>query len=172
MRENHTCERLPSFSSPRCFPNPQSGSDARFVPQQNSPIPSPYTPQSPIDYMPYNSSTYSQHQQSQQGDNSPPPPVLWQNCVQSGVRLMRFAPLSVFSLTGRARHIRDNKVSGQLSSKSSNHNIRPGEDYVNSAHRLGNEVFAGWLCDNGSRQTVAAFPLPFLTANVNKQTHT
>lgn len=63
---------------------------------------------------------------------------------------MQFALLSVFSLTGRARHLRDNKVSGQLSSKSSNHNIRPGEDYVNSAHRLGNEVFVGLLCDNGS----------------------
>lgn len=48
----------------------------------------------------------------------------------------------VFSLTGRTRHVRDNKVSEQLSSKSSNHNVRPGEDYVNSAHRLGNEVFA------------------------------
>lgn len=55
---------------------------------------------------------------------------------------MRFSQSSFFSLTGRARHIRENKVSEQLSSKSSNHNIRPSEDYVNSAHRLGNEVFA------------------------------
>uniref|UniRef100_A0A3Q1BMG9 Nipped-B protein n=1 Tax=Amphiprion ocellaris TaxID=80972 RepID=A0A3Q1BMG9_AMPOC len=49
-----------------CFTSPQSGSGSRFVPQQNSPIPSPYTPQSPADYMQYNPPSYSQHQQSQQ----------------------------------------------------------------------------------------------------------
>lgn len=40
------------------------------------------------------------------------------------------------------RNVRDNKVSGQLSSKSSNHNVRLGsdEDYMNMAHRLANEV--------------------------------
>lgn len=38
--------------------------------------------------------------------------------------------------------MRDNKVSGQLTSKPSNHNIRLGsdKDYVSPAHRLGNEV--------------------------------
>uniref|UniRef100_A0A3Q1ETJ2 Nipped-B protein n=1 Tax=Acanthochromis polyacanthus TaxID=80966 RepID=A0A3Q1ETJ2_9TELE len=51
-----------------CFTSPQSGSGSRFVPQQNSPIPSPYTPQSPADYMQYNPPSYSQHQQSQQGE--------------------------------------------------------------------------------------------------------
>ncbi len=40
------------------------------------------------------------------------------------------------------RNIHDNKVSGQLSSNSSNHNARLGsdEEYMNMAHRLGNEV--------------------------------
>uniref|UniRef100_A0AAQ4PLU0 Nipped-B protein n=1 Tax=Gasterosteus aculeatus aculeatus TaxID=481459 RepID=A0AAQ4PLU0_GASAC len=51
-----------------CFASPQSGSSARFLPQQNSPIPSPYTPQSPADYMQYNPPSYSQHQQTQQGE--------------------------------------------------------------------------------------------------------
>ncbi|KAF3849087.1 hypothetical protein F7725_015584 [Dissostichus mawsoni] len=96
-----------SQSPAGCFASPQSGSGARFVPQQNSPIPSPYTPQSPADYMQYNPPSYSQHQQTQQ-----------------------------------VRTIHDNKVSGQLSGTSSNHNARLGsdEDYIHMAHRLGNEV--------------------------------
>ncbi|KAK1884482.1 Nipped-B-like protein B [Dissostichus eleginoides] len=96
-----------SQSPAGCFASPQSGSGARFVPQQNSPIPSPYTPQSPADYMQYNPPSYSQHQQTQQ-----------------------------------VRTIHDNKVSGQLSATSSNHNARLGsdEDYIHMAHRLGNEV--------------------------------
>ncbi|CAI5666931.1 unnamed protein product [Oreochromis niloticus] len=93
-----------------CFTSPQSGSGPRFVPQQNSPIPSPYTPQSPADYMQYNPPSYSQHQHAQQ--------------VTSGLR-----------------NIHDSKVSGHLSTDLSNHNARLGsdEDYMNVAHRLGNE---------------------------------
>ncbi|XP_034752577.1 nipped-B-like protein isoform X2 [Etheostoma cragini] len=104
-------------SPPGCFNSPQSGSGARFV--QNSPIPSPYTPQSPADYMQYNPPSYSQHQQTQQ-----------------------------------VRNIHDNKVSGQLSSTSSNQNARLGsdEDYINMAHRLGNE-------ENNPSMRVAAFPV-------------
>ncbi|XP_026153365.1 nipped-B-like protein B isoform X2 [Mastacembelus armatus] len=49
-----------------CFISSQSGSATQFIPQQNSPIPSPYTPQSPADYMQYNPPSYSQHQQAQQ----------------------------------------------------------------------------------------------------------
>ncbi|XP_037608532.1 nipped-B-like protein B isoform X2 [Sebastes umbrosus] len=102
-----------------CFTSPQSGSGARFVPQQNSPIPSPYTPQSPADYMQYNPPSYSQHQQTQQ-----------------------------------VRNIHDDKVSGQLSSASSNHNARLGsdEDYINMAHRLGNE-------ENDPSMRAATFPV-------------
>ncbi|XP_069028403.1 nipped-B-like protein B isoform X2 [Embiotoca jacksoni] len=104
-----------------CFTSPQSGSGTRFVPQQNSPIPSPYTPQSPADYMQYNPPSYSQQQQSQQVASS-------------------------------LRNIHDNKVSGQLSSNSSNHNARLGsdEDYMNVAHRLGHE-------ENDSSMKAAAF---------------
>ncbi|KAK9532406.1 hypothetical protein VZT92_009788 [Zoarces viviparus] len=102
-----------------CFASPQSGSGARFLPQQNSPIPSPYTPQSPADYMQYNPPSYSQHQQTQQ-----------------------------------VRNIHDDKVSGQLSSTSSNHNARLGsdEDYINTAHRLGNE-------ENDPSMRAATFPV-------------
>uniref|UniRef100_A0A3Q1J4Q2 Nipped-B protein n=1 Tax=Anabas testudineus TaxID=64144 RepID=A0A3Q1J4Q2_ANATE len=49
-----------------CFTSQQFGSATQFVPQQNSPIPSPYTPQSPADYMHYNPPSYSQHSQTQQ----------------------------------------------------------------------------------------------------------
>ncbi|XP_068429605.1 nipped-B-like protein B isoform X2 [Clinocottus analis] len=102
-----------------CFASPQSGSGARFLPQQNSPIPSPYTPQSPADYMQYNPPSYSQHQQTQQ-----------------------------------VRNIHDNKVSGPLSTTSSNHNARlgSGEDYINMAHRLGNE-------ENDPSMRAATFPV-------------
>lgn len=43
---------------------------------------------------------------------------------------------------GGMRNIHDNKVSGQISSNSANHNARHGsnEDYMNIVHRLGNEV--------------------------------
>uniref|UniRef100_A0A8C2ZHW6 Nipped-B protein n=1 Tax=Cyclopterus lumpus TaxID=8103 RepID=A0A8C2ZHW6_CYCLU len=101
-----------------CFASPQSGSGARFLPQQNSPIPSPYTPQSPADYMQYNPPSYSQHQQTQQ-----------------------------------VRNIHDDKVSAPLSSTASNHNVRLGsdEDYINMAHRLGNE--------NDPSMRAATFPV-------------
>ncbi|XP_041815980.1 nipped-B-like protein isoform X1 [Chelmon rostratus] len=105
-----------------CFTSPQSGSGTRFVPQQNSPIPSPYTPQSPTDYMQYNPPSYSQHQQSQQ-------------------------------VAGGVRNIHDNKVSGQLSRNSSHHNVRlSDEDYMNMAHRLGNE-------ENDPSMRAATFPV-------------
>ncbi|KAM3874275.1 nipped-B-like protein B [Diretmus argenteus] len=105
-----------SHSPSSHFASPQSASGTRFVPQQNSPVPSPYTPQSPANYMQFNHPpSYSQHQQIQQVAS----PV-----VSGGVRTMH-----------------DNKVSGQLSNNSSNHNARPGsnEDYMNMVHRLGNE---------------------------------
>uniref|UniRef100_A0A671YEN7 Nipped-B protein n=1 Tax=Sparus aurata TaxID=8175 RepID=A0A671YEN7_SPAAU len=75
-----------------CFTSQQTGSGTRFAPQQNSPIPSPYTPQSPADYMQYNPPSYSQHQQNQQGEFTLKP--------------------------GKIRNIHDNKVSGQLSRES------------------------------------------------------
>ncbi|XP_029025412.1 nipped-B-like protein isoform X2 [Betta splendens] len=49
-----------------CFTSPQFGSASQFVPQQNSPIPSPYTPQSPAEYMQYNPPSYSQPSQTQE----------------------------------------------------------------------------------------------------------
>ncbi|XP_058473856.1 nipped-B-like protein B isoform X2 [Solea solea] len=93
-----------------CFTSQQSGSATRFGPQQNSPIPSPYTPQSPADYMQYNPPSYSQHQQTQQ-------------------------------VPGGVRNSHDTKVVGQLSRNSSNHTSRLGssEEYMNMAHRFGNE---------------------------------
>uniref|UniRef100_H3CUG8 Nipped-B protein n=1 Tax=Tetraodon nigroviridis TaxID=99883 RepID=H3CUG8_TETNG len=110
-------------NSPGCFSSPQSGSNSRFIPQRNSPIPSPYTPQSPIDYIQYNPQSYPQHQPTQQ-----------------------------VSVSGRVRNICDNKVSGQLSSNSSNHNLRLGSDGANAAHRLGNE-------ENGPSITTVDFPV-------------
>ncbi|XP_068608687.1 nipped-B-like protein B [Brachionichthys hirsutus] len=96
-------------SPSECFTaTQQSGPGTRFAPPQDSPIPSPYTPQSPTDYMQYNPPSYSQHQQTQQA----------------------------------AVNVRIIKSSGQISNNSANHNARlgPDEDYVNTAHRLGNEL--------------------------------
>ncbi|KAJ0013105.1 hypothetical protein NQD34_017439 [Periophthalmus magnuspinnatus] len=111
-----------------CFTPQQSGSGARFITKQNSPISSPYTPQSPDDYLQYNPPSYSQHQQAQQGELQP-----------------------LFSTSAGMRNIHDNKVSGQLSNNS-NHNAQVGSNdtYMNMTQRLGNEA-------NGSSTKGAAF---------------
>lgn len=50
------------------FVPPQTSSGNRFLAQQNSPVPSPYAPQSPAGYMPYSHPpTYTPHPQLQQG---------------------------------------------------------------------------------------------------------
>uniref|UniRef100_A0A3P9IZF3 Nipped-B protein n=1 Tax=Oryzias latipes TaxID=8090 RepID=A0A3P9IZF3_ORYLA len=116
-------QQTPVSQSPSgCFASPQSGSATQFVAQQNSPIPSPYTPQSPADYMQYNPPSYS-HQQ-----------------VGSGVS-----------------NIHNNKVPGQLSSTSSNHNRRLGSEdgYVNAPHRLGNEAATSTVKSSQSACTPA-----------------
>ncbi|KAF7700983.1 nipped-B-like protein B isoform X1 [Silurus meridionalis] len=103
-------------SPPSRFVQPQTGSGARFIPQQNSPVPSPYAPQSPAGYMQYpHPPTYPQHQQIQVSVANPMVPGM--------------------------RNIHDNKVSGQMSSNSANHNARhcSNEEYMSIVHRLGNE---------------------------------
>lgn len=55
------------------FVSPQTGSSSRYMGQQNSPVPSPYTPQSPatgyIQQYPHQQPpSYNQHQQIQQGE--------------------------------------------------------------------------------------------------------
>lgn len=50
------------------FVPPQTSSGNRFLAQQNSPVPSPYAPQSPAGYMPYSHPpSYTAHPQMQQG---------------------------------------------------------------------------------------------------------
>ncbi|EMP30281.1 Nipped-B-like protein, partial [Chelonia mydas] len=63
------------------FVPPQTSSGNRFMAQQNSPVPSPYAPQSPAGYMPYSHPpSYTPHPQMQQGSRPPlivqsqPPP--------------------------------------------------------------------------------------------------
>ncbi|CAB1352907.1 unnamed protein product, partial [Coregonus sp. 'balchen'] len=136
-----------SHSPSSRFAPPQMGSGARFTPQQNSPVPSPYAPQSPAAYMQQypHPPSYSQHQQIQQG--SPQRPV--QPCLevqtqpQASPHQNPSTPTLVASpmVPGGMRNIHDNKVSGQISSNSANHNARHGsnEDYMNIVHRLGNE---------------------------------
>lgn len=66
------------------------------------------------------------------------------------------------------RNIRDNKVSGQLSSNSSNHNVRLGSDndYMNVAHRLGNEVMQTRYPEMDlSRQTLLKVLINVLCSN-------
>uniref|UniRef100_A0A8C4H9V7 Nipped-B protein n=1 Tax=Dicentrarchus labrax TaxID=13489 RepID=A0A8C4H9V7_DICLA len=62
-----------SPNPPSRFVSPQTGSSSRYIGQQNSPVPSPYTPQSPAPgyIQPYphqQPPSYNQHQQIQQGE--------------------------------------------------------------------------------------------------------
>uniref|UniRef100_A0A3B4WMI2 Nipped-B protein n=1 Tax=Seriola lalandi dorsalis TaxID=1841481 RepID=A0A3B4WMI2_SERLL len=66
------------------FVAPQTGSSSRYMGQQNSPVPSPYTPQSPatgyIQQYPHQQPpSYNQHQQIQQGESGSRPPLILQS---------------------------------------------------------------------------------------------
>ncbi|XP_053448086.1 nipped-B-like protein isoform X3 [Nycticebus coucang] len=111
-----------SHSPSSRFVPPQPSSGNRFMPQQNSPVPSPYAPQSPAGYMPYSHpSSYTTHPQMQQASVSSP------------------------IVAGGLRNIHDNKVSGPLSGNSANHhadNPRHGssDDYhLHMVHRLSSD---------------------------------
>uniref|UniRef100_A0A7N6AMX9 Nipped-B protein n=1 Tax=Anabas testudineus TaxID=64144 RepID=A0A7N6AMX9_ANATE len=103
------------------FVAPQSGSSSRYMGQQNSPVPSPYTPQSPatayIQQYPHQQPpSYNQHQQIQQVSVASP-----------------MVPVGI-------RNIHEGKVSGQMANTANHHSERHGtEDYLNIVHRLGNE---------------------------------
>ncbi|XP_043932364.1 nipped-B-like protein [Protopterus annectens] len=121
-----------SHSPSSRFVPPQNSSSNRYIAQQNSPIPSPYAPQSPAGYMSYPPS-YNQHQQIQQASVSSP------------------------MVPGNIRNMHDSKLSNQLSSNSSNHHpdgSRHGsnEDYLHIVHRLGNE-------DDSSMRSTPSFSL-------------
>ncbi|XP_032874667.1 nipped-B-like protein isoform X6 [Amblyraja radiata] len=124
-----------SHSPSSRFAPPQSSSTNRYITQQNSPVPSPYAPQSPPGYIQYpqHPPSYPQHQQIQQASVSSP------------------------MIPGSMRNIHDSKVASQLSGSSSNHhsdNSRHGsnEDYIHMVHRLGSE-------DGDSSLRNASFPL-------------
>ncbi|XP_023270146.1 nipped-B-like protein A [Seriola lalandi dorsalis] len=103
------------------FVAPQTGSSSRYMGQQNSPVPSPYTPQSPatgyIQQYPHQQPpSYNQHQQIQQVSVASP------------------------MVPGGIRNIHEGKVSGQIANAANHHSDRHGtEDYLNIVHRLGNE---------------------------------
>ncbi|XP_037633011.1 nipped-B-like protein A isoform X1 [Sebastes umbrosus] len=102
------------------FVAPQSGSSSRYM-SQNSPVPSPYTPQSPapgyIQQYPHQQPpSYNQHQQIQQVSVASP------------------------MVPGGIRNIHDAKVSGQMANAANHHSDRHGtEDYMNIVQRLSNE---------------------------------
>ncbi|XP_051973110.1 nipped-B-like protein B isoform X2 [Xyrauchen texanus] len=117
-------------SPPSRYVQPQTGSSTRYMPQQSSPVPSPYAPQSPAGYMQYSHPpSYSQHQQIQQVSVSSP------------------------IVPGSMRNIHDNKLSGQVSGNS-NHNARhcSSDEYIGIVQRLGNDE-----SDPGMRN--ASFPV-------------
>ncbi|XP_040512470.1 nipped-B-like protein isoform X3 [Gallus gallus] len=107
-----------SHSPSSRFVPPQTSSGNRFLAQQNSPVPSPYAPQSPAGYMPYSHPpSYTPHPQLQQA-----------------------CPI----VTAGMRNLHENKVSSQLSGNSANHhadNSRHGsnEDYLQMVHRLSSD---------------------------------
>ncbi|XP_011477343.1 nipped-B-like protein isoform X2 [Oryzias latipes] len=101
------------------FVAPQSGSSSRYMGQQSSPVPSPYTPQSPapgyIQQYPHQQPpSYNQHQQIQQVSVASP------------------------LVPGGMRNIHEGKVSGQMASAPNHHPDRH-EDYLNIVQRLGSE---------------------------------
>ncbi|XP_061214867.1 nipped-B-like protein isoform X3 [Neopsephotus bourkii] len=110
-----------SHSPSSRFVPPQTSSGSRFLAQQNSPVPSPYAPQSPAGYMPYSHPpSYTPHPQMQQASVSSP------------------------IVTAGMRNLHENKVSSQLSGNSANHhadNSRHGsnEDYLQMVHRLSSD---------------------------------
>uniref|UniRef100_A0A8C6JW59 Nipped-B protein n=1 Tax=Melopsittacus undulatus TaxID=13146 RepID=A0A8C6JW59_MELUD len=110
-----------SHSPSSRFVPPQTSSGNRFLAQQNSPVPSPYAPQSPAGYMPYSHpASYTPHPQMQQASVSSP------------------------IVTAGMRNLHENKVSSQLSGNSANHhadNSRHGsnEDYLQMVHRLSSD---------------------------------
>uniref|UniRef100_A0A8C8SW00 Nipped-B protein n=1 Tax=Pelusios castaneus TaxID=367368 RepID=A0A8C8SW00_9SAUR len=110
-----------SHSPSSRFVPPQTSSGNRFMAQQNSPVPSPYAPQSPAGYMPYSHPpNYTPHPQMQQASVSSP------------------------IVSGGMRNIHESKVSSQLSGNSANHhadNSRHGsnEDYLQMVHRLSSD---------------------------------
>ncbi|XP_030592986.1 nipped-B-like protein A isoform X3 [Archocentrus centrarchus] len=103
------------------FVAPQTGSSGRYMGQQNSPVPSPYTPQSPapgyIQQYPHQQPpSYNQHQQIQQVSVASP------------------------MVPGGIRNFHEGKVTGQMANTANHHSDRHGtEDYLNIVHRLGNE---------------------------------
>nr|XP_057926461.1 nipped-B-like protein A isoform X3 [Doryrhamphus excisus] len=103
------------------FVAPQTGSSSRYMGQQNSPVPSPYTPQSPapgyIQQYPHQQPpSYNQHQQIQQVSVASP------------------------MVPGSIRNIHEGKVSGQMSNAANHHSDRHStDDYLNIVHRLGSE---------------------------------
>ncbi|XP_073933710.1 nipped-B-like protein isoform X3 [Castor canadensis] len=125
-----------SHSPSSRFVPPQTSSGNRFMPQQNSPVPSPYAPQSPAGYMPYSHpSSYTTHPQMQQASVSSP------------------------IVAGGLRNIHDTKVSGPLSGNSANHhadNPRHGssDDYLHMVHRLSSDDG-----DSSNMRNAASFPL-------------
>ncbi|KAM4051010.1 nipped-B-like protein isoform 3-T3 [Anomaloglossus baeobatrachus] len=124
-----------SHSPSSRFVPPQTSSTNRFIGQQNSPVPSPYAPQSPAGYMPYpHPGSYTQHQQMQQGSVSSP------------------------IVAGGLRNLHENKVSGQLAGNSANHHAdnsrhSTSEDYLQMVQRLGSED------SDSSIRNAASFPL-------------
>ncbi|XP_066474414.1 nipped-B-like protein isoform X3 [Tiliqua scincoides] len=110
-----------SHSPSSRFVPPQSSSGNRFMASQNSPVPSPYAPQSPAGYLPYSHPpSYTPHPQMQQASVSSP------------------------IVSGGMRNIHENKVTSQLSGGSANHhadNSRHGsnEDYLQMVHRISSE---------------------------------
>ncbi|XP_028313630.1 nipped-B-like protein A isoform X2 [Gouania willdenowi] len=103
------------------FVAPQTGSSSRYLGQQNSPVPSPYTPQSPapgyIQQYPHQQPpSYNQHQHIQQVSVASP------------------------MVPGAIRNLHESKVPGQMSNAANHHSDRHGpEDYLNMVHRLGSE---------------------------------
>ncbi|KAF7200407.1 nipped-B-like protein A isoform X1 [Nothobranchius furzeri] len=122
----HSPAQSANFQPAAISPNPssrfvvsQTGSSGRYL-GQNSPVPSPYTPQSPAP-------GYIQPYSHQQPPSYNQPPQLQASVVSPMV-------------PGGIRNIHEDKGCGQMSGAPNHHPDRHGtEDYLNMVQRLGSE---------------------------------
>uniref|UniRef100_A0A1A8F8N9 Nipped-B protein n=2 Tax=Nothobranchius korthausae TaxID=1143690 RepID=A0A1A8F8N9_9TELE len=122
----HSPAQSANFQPAAISPNPssrfvvsQTGSSGRYM-GQNSPVPSPYTPQSPAP-------GYIQPYSHQQPPSYNQPPQLQASVVSPMV-------------PGGIRNIHEDKGCGQMSGAPNHHPDRHGtEDYLNMVQRLGSE---------------------------------
>uniref|UniRef100_A0A673KJ00 Nipped-B protein n=1 Tax=Sinocyclocheilus rhinocerous TaxID=307959 RepID=A0A673KJ00_9TELE len=118
--------RRPPFFQMRFVPG-QSGSGGRFLPQQSSPVPSPYAPQSPAtSYRQYpHPPAYSQHQHLQQGSVASP-------MIPGGMRNVHENKVfkSLFCINSQATYLHFTHLLDQMRAGFTSHILQSSPPYT------------------------------------------